>query len=229
MLCDPHGGMDLRLAARIVLLHGTDEARDLRQVEPIRVETGAQVATRKSYVRTRHVDRRQRQLRCPELDISIFPRAAGRELERHPGGLVEDSSVDDLARTQVAIYVEAHRVDRTCYLRVKADRLRNREAGWDSMRKLRQRPDLAESERPDGHLEIERNSAGFNRALAHQRADLARNIQVLLLAEGREGQRDVEGRPDREIVNVEVDRVYGYRRTTALLVLVIDLAVLDRE
>src|SRR5216684_2327541 len=54
-------------------------------------------------------------------------------------------------------------------------------------------------------------------------------ISILLLAEGREGQRDVEGRPHREIVDVEVDRVYGYRRTTALLVLVIDLAVLDRE
>src|SRR5260370_30592319 len=144
MLGDTHGGMDLRLAARIVLLHRTDQARDLRNVELIRVETGAQVATRKSYVRTRHVDRGQRQLRRPERDISIFARAAGRELERHPGGLVEDSSVDDLARTQVAIYVEAHRVDRTRYLRGQADRLRNRGARGGSVTRLSHRPNLFE-------------------------------------------------------------------------------------
>src|SRR5260370_6772937 len=144
MLGDTHGGMDLRLAARIVLLRRADQARDLRKVELIGVETGAQVATRKSYVRTRHVDRRQRQLRRPEYDGSIFARAASRELERHPGGLVEDSGVHDLARTQVAIYVEAHRVDRTCDLGLKAHWLRNRELRWDSSCGLGKRLPLRE-------------------------------------------------------------------------------------
>src|SRR5207245_10686710 len=106
-----HIGVYLNSAASAVLLRGDEDFSQFAEIEVIAVDARSQSPTAERDVGGLELNCRKRQVRVPDCDPTVLACAGGVKLERHAGSLVENPLVDDVARTKVAVGVEAGGVD----------------------------------------------------------------------------------------------------------------------
>ena len=94
---------------------------------------------------------------------------------------------------------------------------------------ISQRLDAVEQDRIELQLEIDRNSRRVEHALSQQRPEVARRLDILLVAGEGEFRRDVEGRRGIKVGHVKSQVTDVNRRHLLAQIVEVDGAVLDAE
>ena len=132
-----------------------------------------------------------------------------RNFQRRIGGLVEGIAEGDRGCAQIARRSELDRLHRAVSRRVEAYRAGNRKLRRYRLRNHRDRLELRQLYRADLGRPRHRNRVDIEHAVADQRTNRRRQIEVLLIAQRRERDRDRERRVEDEIAQLEVDRIDG--------------------